>query len=348
MQSKNLKILYAGGLFKGSTGRERLNAIMELGYDVITFDFDPFVRRTNRIKRIFENRLNWGPDIWALNSELLKFAKGVDYDLVWVSKGIWIYPQTVQELKKNAKCIVVHFTPDAQILSNRTRHFIKSIPFYDLHITSKPWEVELYKKYGAKKVVSIPQGVNLDLLKPYEVSGTEYERFKSDACFIGHYERHYEFLIGKAYEIGADVALWGPIWKRHLLFSSWLRKIFRGPGVWHEDYAKAICCTKIGLGFLSKLCPETATTRTFEIPACGTFLLAERTDEHLQYFKEGEEAEFFGCFEEMQDKIKYYLKNDELRRKIARQGMDRCRRSGYGNLDRMRQSFEAAFGDRPV
>lgn len=337
MQPKNLKILYAGGLFKGSTGLERLNALKTLGHDVITFDFDPYVRRINRIKRSLEIRLNWGPDVWALNRDLQRFAIGVDYDLAWISKGVWIYPQTVQSLTKNATCLVIHYTPDAQILFNRTRHFIKSIPYYDFLVTSKPWEVNLYKKCGAKKVVSIPQGINLDLLRPYKVTGAEYNRLKSDVCFIGHYERHYKFLIRKAYKTGADVAVWGPSWQRKSLFSSWLKKVVRGSGVWHQDYAKAICCTKIGLGLLQKFIPETATTRTFEIPACGTFMLAERTDEHLSLFEEGKEAEFFDSDDELADKVRYYLSHPEERKRIAAAGRQRCVRSGYGNLDRMQE-----------
>jgi spore maturation protein CgeB len=279
-----------------------------------------------------------------MNRDLVRFARESDYDLVWVSKGVWIYPQTVRELKKNKRCLIIHYTPDPQILYHRTRHFIKSIPFYDVHITSKLWELDLYKKYGAKKVVSIPQGISLEVLRPYNVSGKEYNHLSSDVCFVGHCERHYEFLIQKAYDTGADIAVWGPIWEKRFFFPFWLKRVFRGPGIWYQDYAKAICCAKIGLGLLSKLVPETATTRTFEIPACGTFLLAERTDEHLQYFTEGEEAEFFGCFEEMQDKIRYYLKNDELRRKIAGRGRERCIKSSYDNISRMRQCFDAIFG----
>jgi spore maturation protein CgeB len=125
-----------------------------------------------------------------------------------------------------------------------------------------------------------------------------------------------------------------------MFFRPWLSDVVRGAGLWSEDYARAICGSKIGLGLLSKLIPETSTTRTFEIPACGTFLLAERTEEHASFFDEGREAEFFGSDEELQDKVKYYLKHEAARRRIAAAGRERCLRSAYSYDDRMRQALE--------
>jgi spore maturation protein CgeB len=70
-------------------------------------------------------------------------------------------------------------------------------------------------------------------------------------------------------------------------------------------------------------------------------LLAERTEEHLEIFEEGREAEFFSSDDEMCDKIRYYLKHDDRRRRIAAAGQHRCHHGGYSYPARMRQLLSA-------
>ena len=70
-------------------------------------------------------------------------------------------------------------------------------------------------------------------------------------------------------------------------------------------------------------------------------MLAERTGEHCELFKEGEEAEFFGSYRELTEKLRYYLDNPEARRAVADAGHKRCLSSGYSNLVRVRCMLES-------
>ena len=52
--------------------------------------------------------------------------------------------------------------------------------------------------------------------------------------------------------------------------------IYLGDGVYGKDYVTTLQNAKMAWGALSKWVPELHTTRTFEIPACGTALVTER------------------------------------------------------------------------
>ena len=85
------------------------------------------------------------------------------------------------------------------------------------------------------------------------------------------------------------------------------------------------------------------TTRSVEIPACGSFMLAERTIEHLAMFEEGKEAAYFSSNDELLQKCRYYLAHEDERKQIAAAGHQRCENSGYSNYDRIKAIIDYAL-----
>jgi spore maturation protein CgeB len=175
---------------------------------------------------------------------------------------------------------------------------------------------------------------------PRNILEPKLSQLGSDVCFIGHTQPHYAERLKALSSIGIRLRIWGDAWPAYAETAAWAKGIV-SRGLWGESYPVALACAKIGLGLLGKHIPETSTTRTFEIPAMGTFLLAERTDVHQQLFDEGKEAEFFSSDEEMVEKTRFYLRHDEARRQIAAAGRIRCERSGYSSLDLLRKILEA-------
>jgi spore maturation protein CgeB len=206
-------------------------------------------------------------------------------------------------------------------------------------VTTKEWEVDAYKEAGAKRVLLTYQGYDSRFF-PRRVKESELAAFGSDICFVGHTQPHYAERLKAIASLNIRLRIWGDAWPRYAEKNSWAQGIVAG-GLWGESYPVALACAKIGLGLLGKHIPETSTTRTFEIPAMGTFLLAERTALHRQLFDEGKEAEFFSSDDEMVDKIRFYLQHDEAREQIAAAGRARCEKSGYSSLELLRKIIEA-------
>ncbi|MCS7040830.1 MAG: glycosyltransferase [Caldilineales bacterium] len=334
-----MRVFYIGKLREGTTSFERMKVLNSLGHQTVPFNISAFESLAPRVVQSIAWRLHAGPMVSKINNALWREGQNLNgIHLIWVDKGVWIYPETIQYLKKMTSARAVHYTPDSQILSQRSRHFLASIPLYDVLVTTKEWEVEAYKKAGARHVLLTYQGYD-SRFYPRMVPEPERSQYESDVCFIGHTQPHYAQRLKALSSVGIKLRIWGDAWLAYAKRHPWARGLV-GPGLWGESYPVALACAKIGLGLLGKHIPETSTTRTFEIPATGTFLLAERTDLHQQLFDEGKEAEFFSSDDEMIDKVKFYLAHDEARQRIAAGGRARCERSGYSNFELLRKLTE--------
>ncbi|TIL46154.1 glycosyltransferase [Mesorhizobium sp.] len=329
-----MRLLAIGPMKFGSTTVDRLQALSDLGFEIVPFDVGLYRDFGMKLERSIAWRFNTGRAVKKMNEDLIEFSRKTSYDLVWVDKGVWLHLETLDYIKKRAQLkVAIHYTPDAQFLSNRSRHFIDCIPTYDLMVTTKPFEIELYKLAKARNVLLVLQG--------YGSRFGDADRFvttqilSSDLCFVGHCQRHYAKRLKVVAALGFDLKVWGPRWTRYQTLHPWARNVVQSDGLWGDEYAKALASAKIGIGLLSKYIPETTTTRTFEIPAVGTFMLAERTEDHLSLFEEGKEAEFFSSDAELREKIGYYVRNDAERAKVASAGRRRSLISGYSGHNQM-------------
>lgn len=321
------KLLYCGNTEPGWTGHARVTALRNAGFEVVTANSAPMLTMGNRLERSAAARVKIGRGVLAFNRLLMDHARAGGYDAVFVDKGIWIWLETLRALKASARWgLAIHFTPDAQFLENRSRHFYRALPVYDLAITTKSFEIDAYHKRNAREVMLLLQGYGHDLapVNPAMIPAD----LRSEVAFIGHCQAAYATFL-ETLAARVPLAIWGPGWVRYAQRHAWAQGVVRSDGIYGIGYPSALSGAKIAIGLLSKRIPETTTTRSFEIPACGTMLLAERTADHQALFEEGVEAEFFDSMEECADKARFYLANDTAREMIAAAGLRRCHSSGY-------------------
>lgn len=335
-----MKVLFVGQIHpRGwvSTTWGRMQAVNALGHETVPVDVCRLAQRGGRLSRVFQ-RLRWGPPIWALNREIVQGAREHRPDLVWIDKGEWVTRRTLLALAGVPR---VHYTPDPALVFHRSRLFRAALPCYDLVVTTKAYELELYRRLGARDVLFQYPSFEPAVHRPEKATDEERARYGCDVVFVGTYARGRERYLLPLAEAGIDLAIWGNGWDRGLREAR-LFPHLRGAGLSGRDYALALGCARIGLGLLSPLVPDRSTTRSLEIPACATLLLAERTEEHQALFEEGREAEFFASEEELLRKTRYYLEQDDERRRLAAAGRIRCLESRYSSTDRVREILDRA------
>lgn len=278
-----MKVLYIGHYDEGSTSRMRgqclENLLKPIMFKVVNIDVP--ITKSNQLFSSIAWRFKIGPTIKNINVYVRFIIDGDwEYDLVWVDKGVFIESNIIEELKKHSK-LVVHYTPDTAFNYNQSKLFYKALPFYDYLITTKSFELEAYKTHNAKNILYCTQGYDSRLHKPYN----EFNDKKYEACFIGLFEKERAQVIQLLIENNIQVVLAGVNWEK---FAAKNKKnsnlIFKGSKVYGVEYAKLISNSFFSLGFLSNLFPEMHTTRTFEIPACGTCLITPENNEILNFY----------------------------------------------------------------
>ncbi len=80
--------------------------------------------------------------------------------------------------------------------------------------------------------------------------------------------------------------------------------------------------------------------RTFEVPACGGFLLTGDADNIGEYYTDGKEIVVFKNKKDLAEKCKYYLEHEQERQAIAKAGYERTVREHTYEL-RFREIFKA-------
>ena len=305
-----MKAAYIGILSPGSTSRMRADALSTLtpGATWTRVDTDSPFQNSAKIWRSAAYRFKRGPAVDRVSRAVSDAIRGKRFDLIWIDKGVFLDEQTMDSIRSAARRMV-HFTPDTSFYANRSALFERSMPLFDLLVTTKSFELDNYHaRVTPERVMLTTQGY--DPAVHYPRNGPEGRR--KEAVFVGWAEPDRERCVAALLEAGAPVRLGGIGW-RHFL-RKWkdhpsLR--FEGEQIFGDAYATLFSRAWIGLGLLTKRIPELHTTRTFEIPACGGVLATERTADTTRMFA-NDEALFFEDYESLAQRISELLRGDDI------------------------------------
>ena len=339
----NLTVVYTGELETSGTCYSRYLALADIESNVIPFDRTPYLEGSGFLHGL-ELRSFYGSRYRKLNSDLLALCRKVKPDILWVDKGFWIWPSTLRVLKGQGVYLAQHNTDALRHRTLRTRWLYylltTGLQYYDHYFTTNRFDYdELLGKPGPQ-VHFTYLGYNPRRFENSPLSPEEQREWGSDLLFAGHYEPRTEAGIVALLKAGLKVKVTGKDWSK-AVNKDLLAGCFQDRYLSGEDYVRVLKAAKIGLCFVSEYNYNLTAARSLELPACGTFLLAMRTDQHLDLYDEGKEAEFFSDNDELVRKARYYLDHDDERRAIAARGHARCVTSDYSYERYMRDDWAA-------
>jgi spore maturation protein CgeB len=318
---EKVKVLIISTGVEGGWAATFERSFRELGHPTTILDDQRLYRNLSLLQRNrYFHHFFWRILALPLQKKIIGKTIKEKPDLILILKGWLIQPQTIIKIKKSLpNTLIFNYNPDNPFNSwahgNSNSWVRKSIPLYDTYFIWGKFLQEPILKAGAKRFEYLPCGYDPKLHYPVKVSAEQKEIFGSDIAFVGTYDEERKSWLNQLLDY--DLKIWGNSWEKA---GKNLQKKWQKREVVGEDFSKVCNSAKILLNFLRKQNGSAHNMRTFEIPACGGFELATRTEEHVGFFKEGKEMDFFSSPGELKQKIDFYLANPELREKIAGEG----------------------------
>lgn len=353
-----MRILVAGDWYSEVHEEGVYQAYKEIGHEVFRFTWHQYFQSDtvsssfgSKIKsfwRKFQDKFIAGPIVRKINRDFFKTVNECNPDVISLYRGTHITKATLRSIKKShpSICLVCHNEDDPFTEGHPYwlwRHFLATIPEYDLVLAHRVRNIQQYKEAGARDVKFLRSWYAPERTYPITLSPDDKLQFGCDVVFVGHYEDdgRIEYLE-EIVKNGFKLRLFGPgkYWDPVLRRSSHLRDLAPAQLVWGDNYNKALCGAKVALCFLSKLNRDTYTRRCFEIPATGTLLLSEHTEDLTTLFRAGIEADFFASKEELIQKLRRYVDNESLRISVAQAGYQRVVDDGHDVVSRMQQVID--------
>lgn len=100
--------------------------------------------------------------------------------------------------------------------------------------------------------------------------------------------------------------------------------------------------SKINLNITLKSIAKGLPLRIWDIMGCGGFLMTNYQEELEDYLVIGEDCEAYSSIDELIDKCRFYLENDSIREKVARNGYEKVKKY-HTYINRMPRIIEHLF-----
>ncbi|RZJ53065.1 MAG: glycosyltransferase family 1 protein [Flavobacterium sp.] len=265
-----------------------------------------------------------------INNKLLDEISIINPDIVWVFKGMEIYPKTLLEIRKKG-IFLINYNPDHPFSfahkGSGNANVKNSLSIYHLHLSySKNIINELAKIYSAD-VLFLPFG--------YDHTGNVYDFLPSEEinkiAFVGNPDANRTKILNNLASNGYSIDVFGNGWAKYVKAQNIkINDPIYGPELW-ETLQKY----RIQLNIFRPHNLNSHNMRTFEVPSVGGIMLAPASEEHFQFFEDNKEAFFYRNEDELMKICEKILSLPKAEaNKIRKAAHLRCIASKYSYLDR--------------
>jgi spore maturation protein CgeB len=263
------------------------------------------------------------------NLSVLEAARSSSPELLIAFKGVMLTPDTLRKVREQGIACYQYY-PDNSVFCQPGVD-PKSLAEYDCCFFTKKFSLtDVSQRLALREAQYLPHGYDPEVHRPLPLSEEDDREYGAEVAVLAVHtrgkERFLDELLGLKPEL--PLRIWGSGWDSRCK-SRLVQRHVEGAPLFGQSYAKAIAAAKINLALLSEQAHgssqgDQTTTRSFEIPACGGFMLHPRTADILELYEEGSEIECFASAAEALEKIQHYLAHPAERERIAARGHKRA------------------------
>lgn len=311
-----MKILVIGDMAFGTNSRSLAEGFAKVGHEVRSID----ISRSTSPRR--------GSALWfslrgkdqVTHAENFRVRNEVSAAVSSFSPDVLVAIKTVNYDQSiffdNRVPIRLHLSyDDVSNVDNISSRYLDRERDWDSIITTKRHNVSELLARGAKDVLFIWGAYDPE----YQRSIVPLRQRRYEVGFIGAARSdRCDLPRGFAANVPGKGVIYGPRWRRH--YPLGLREVALRAAATGNAYTVASNSFRIGLILLNSENRDQHTMRSFETPAAGQMILAQRTDEHSELFEEDKHAIFFEDMDEAWEKVGFLLQHDDLVAKIAEAG----------------------------
>ncbi len=343
-----MRVLIVGSIKEYAIERFYIKYLKELGVEIFNYasaDRVSGFRTQNVLTRIlFRTGIHRG--YVPVNRELIKMAGDLQPDIIWIFKGMEIYPSTLNQLKAGHFKLVNYNADHPFIFAGRgsgNRNVTHSVGLYDLHFCYHEGLRQRIASEFRLPAVYLPFAFDLSS-EAYETAVRHTESKK--ICFIGNPDPIRVEILLNLLKSGFEVDVYGHGWNRTRLA---LKKgIGIQDAVYGQEFWNKLRQYRVQLNIFRKHNLGSHNMRTFEVPAVGGIQLTPFSEEQDGFFAENKEVFFYRDTGELEDKCRYLLDlPDREAYAIREAARRRSASSGYTYRDRgllVYNTFKSAFG----
>ena len=326
-----MRLLLLGTFNIGALEHQFVNGFRACGFSVQTYDITKDFEHMLRSGLVFKiiNRVSQNVLLSNINRKIVEYCKTNKPDIVFVVKGLTIFPDTLEEIRQYCK-LLVNYNPDHPFIfyssGSGNSNISNGIVKYDLIFSySRNICEKIIKNYGVNSHW-IPFGYDPQLEKLDLANFACNNKF----LFVGAYDKYRARqieMLGRS-----DILIYGDEnWGLKTRRDGYVRSSFKYETLYGLELINQTNNSIASLNILraQNVDENSHNMRTFEVPAMGGVLISNYTDEQAYFFEPEKEMVFFSSLEEFVDKLNYLKRNPNESIRIKSNALARSRRSNY-------------------